>query len=67
MLLFKIGLFLCHNLIQSNALEVVIPVPLSPLPSNPESFTTYISAFFAHPKVLPATVDATCVPCPGGT
>ena len=54
-----IGLFLCHNLITSKQSVTDIPVPESPEPSSPDTFMEKTFAFFAQPKVLPATIPAT--------
>ena len=55
---------LCQALIASNPYVGDIPVPLSPLPSNPDTFWEYIFAFLAQPNVLPQAIPATWVPCP---
>jgi len=35
---------------------MLIPVPESPLPSNPPTLTAYTLAFGAHPKFKPVAV-----------
>ena len=41
-----------------------IPVPGSPLPSKPPTFTLYTLALGAQPKFNPVAVPPQCVPCP---